>query len=375
MPHDYNRGMTERRTTALDKDTVAAAHRLYFAGQHSEAGALCGQILDHDSDQFDALYLSGLVAYRSGDQRIADRLIEQACRVRPEIIHFDDMTALLRQRGMETWLSVREERLKQFYIFANNQGFIISHPKCGRTWVRLMLGRYLLRGRDGNPLNISLITRDDPDLPSIRTGHDDHPQLKPHTDVTEDKSIYRDKLVVFLVRDPRDVLVSVYFQYTKRGGKERANDAAFRGSLSDYIRHRIGGLFSLVRFYNAWARNRDVPRGFHLIRYEGLSANTHGELARLIEFFGLPNLGPDAIDDAVSFSSFDNMRRLEETNALDHLALQPPRDGDPEGFKVRRGVVGGYWDYLSDDDIAFVDDYLGKELDDLYADYKKPSRD
>ena len=66
------------------------------------------------------------------------------------------------------------------------------------------------------------------------------------------------------------------------------------------------------------------------------------------------------------------MRRLEESDSLNNVMLKPPPDGNPEGFKLRRGMVGGYRDYLTDDDIAFMDDYLRTGLDDLYADYKKP---
>ena len=35
--------------------------------------------------------------------------------------------------------------------------------------------------------------------------------------------------------------------------------------------------------------------------------------------------------------------------------LRAGRDADPEAFKVRRGKVGGFRDYLSDDDVAWID--------------------
>lgn len=366
--------MTQKRTITFLHEAVSTAFHLYRECRYSEVGVQCAQILQRHPDQFEALYLNGLVAYRMGSHLAAERLIEQACRVRPEVTRFNHMTGYLRQIGNETWLSVREWRLSEFCRFSLTQGFIISHPKCGRTWLRAMLGRYLQHGREGNPLNVYKITRFDPALPAIQFDHDDRPDLKPYTDIYEDKSMYNDKAVVFLVRDPRDVLVSYYFHYTNRGFIAPEHYTGPRNSISDLIRHKIGGLFGLVRFYNIWARNRDVPERFHLVRYEDWHANNHGEFARLIRFFGLPDLGPDAMDDAISFASFNNMRRLEESNALNTVFLRQTREGDPEAFKVRRGVVGGYRDYLSDEDIAFIDDYLRTELDDFYADYKKPSR-
>lgn len=252
------------------------------------------------------------------------------------------------------------------------QGFLLSYPKCGRKWLRAMLGRYLQHGRDGDPLEVFDITRRNPDLPTILVNHDDRPHAKPYADIHEDKSMYRDKSVVLLVRDPRDVLVSFYFHCTKSRSDEHGVYRVFHGTISNFIRHEIGGLVSIVRYYNIWARNRDVPRQFHVVRYENLHADTHGEFARLIDFFGLADLGREAVDDAVSFGAFDNLHRLEETDELNSARLRGGAGRDPESFKVRRGVVGGYRDYLGGEDIAFIDDYLSKELDDFYADYKKP---
>ena len=363
-----------KRRAVPARQILPMAMGLCAARRYSDVAELCAQILEQQPDQFHALYLSGLDAYRMGDKRSARSRIEKAIRIWPDIARFQHMTGGLRQKGKETWFAVRQTALMECYKFSFVRGFIISYPKCGRTWVRFMLGRYLLQGREGDPLEVQSITGADPNLLNIAVSHDDYPQSKPYTDIHTDKSIYHDKAVVLLVRDPRDLLVSRYFYYRKRGGKESAKDAAYCGTLSDYIRNDIGGLFSVVRFYNVWARNRDVPQSFHLMRYEEIRADTPGEFSRLIAFFDLPDFGRDAVDDAVSFASFDNMRRLEETNALDNPMLQPRSGGDLERFKVRRGMVGGYRDYLTDDDIAFIDDYLMTELDDFYADYKKPSR-
>ncbi len=63
------------------------------------------------------------------------------------------------------------------------------------------------------------------------------------------------------MRDPRDVVVSNYFQFVKRGDGERIGDA-FAGSLSEFLHHDRGSLKSIVTFYNVWARNRAVPKAF-----------------------------------------------------------------------------------------------------------------
>ena len=354
----------------LDEAIQAACH-LYISRRYSEAEALCAQILQYHPQQFVALYLYGLVMCRVGDTTTGSKWIEQAFRIQPEIRHYDNRIGLLRQQGCKGSLFVWESLLIEFLKLQTIEQLIISYPKCGRTWLRAMLGRYLLRGRDGNPLEVYSISRTDSELPVINFSHDDFPHLKPYTDLQEDKAMYKHKTVVLLVRDPRDVLVSYYFQYTKRGDKERANDAGFNGTLSDFIRYEIGGSRSLVGFYNIWARNREVPKRFLLLRYEDFQANVRKEFVKLIKFLGLPDLGQAAIDDAVSFGSFDNLRRLEETNALKSFRLEPPKDGDREGYKIRRGVVGGYTDYLNEEDIAFIERFLDAELADDYMFYKR----
>ncbi len=256
--------------------------------------------------------------------------------------------------------------------FADTAAFVISYPKCGRTWLRTMVGHYLLRGRPGDPLEIFEICRASPALPTLDFSSDDRPQHRHFSKIGTDKSIYRDKVVVFLARDPRDVIVSHYFQFTKRGGRKRAEKDEFAGGLSDFIRYPRGGVPNIVAFYNAWARARQAPRRFHLMTYEALHRDTAGELRRLIGVLELPDHGPAALDAAIAFGSFENMRRIEEVGALANPRLQNPRRDDPEAYKVRKGKVGGYRDYLGADDIAWIDDYLARELDDYFADYKQP---
>jgi len=228
----------------------------------------------------------------------------------------------------------------------------------------------LLRGKDGNPLNLTGISLRNPKFPVIDISHDDYPHWKSCYEIFTDKSVYRGKKVIFLVRDPRDVLVSYYFQYTRRNDKTLAGDASFDGTLDDFIRYEIGGLPSIVTFYNVWARQRDIPRKFMLMTYEDLQMDMYRELKRLVKFLNLPDYGKNSMRDAVSKGSFSNMRQLEERQALGDSRLQPHDDYDPDAYKVRRGVVGGYKDYFEAEEIDQINSYINLELDDYYHFYK-----
>ena len=195
----------------------------------------------------------------------------------------------------------------------------------------MMIGKYLLGDRPGDPLEIFDLTKAEPGIPTIEFTHDDYPQLKPFDRLFPDKSIYQGKRVVLLVRDPRDVLVSYYFQYTRRGAKERANDAQFDGTISDFIRQDIGALKSIVAFYNIWVCNRTVPKSFHLLRYEALHHEPANELRTLIDFLGLPDFGASARDDAIKFAKFENMEaeRIEPGKLRVGHRAPPPKSGGP----------------------------------------------
>ena len=66
--------------------------------------------------------------------------------------------------------------------------------------------------------------------------------------------------------------------------------------------------------------------------------------------------------EALEFSRFENMQKLEAAGAFDSNILHPGDVRDPESFKVRRGKVGGYREYLSAEDQQFAAAAM-KELD------------
>ena len=200
-------------------------------------------------------------------------------------------------------------------------GYVLSYPKSGRTWLRTMLGsmvcaQYGLKVE--NPMELQHFWKLSSGIPNIGFTHDDSPNLKFGHEVEEDKSRYRNKRVLLLTRDPRDVLVSYYFDAKNR---MKVIDC----DISTFIHEEKGSVDAIVAFYNAWAEARYVPRDFLWVSYEEM----HADPRQVI--FG-------------------------------HERLRPADPHNPESFKVRRGKVGGYVDYLSSEDIAYVDAYIDRHL-------------
>jgi hypothetical protein len=240
---------------------------------------------------------------------------------------------------------------------------LLSFPKAGRTWLRLMLGRCLAEHFgviDAEPFRINRMADHGIGIPCIRINHDDNPQVKTPGELVKNKSEYRDLKVIYMVRDIRDLAVSNYFEFTKRRGQMD------RG-LPAYLRSRRGSVATMIRHYNIWAENRGVPAGFHLVRYEDLHANTEGRLRDLLSFIGVHGVAGETIRRAVEFGSFDNMRHMELNGDIQHRGMRSGDPGDPESYKTRKGKVGGYVDYMTPDDIEWTESMIRDQLDPFYA--------
>lgn len=269
---------------------------------------------------------------------------------------------------------------------ASRKLYVVSYPKCGRTWLRVMLSRYkqhllalpefhlfLHRIPTREPFSRQvLFTHANADYPHSRRnslkfqaarwlGLDDAAARR------MDFGFCRGAKVVFLVRDPRDAVVSYYHHRA-----QRLRSFRYRGPISAFIRDPYVGLPRLIAFMNLVARER--CRYDHLtMAYEDLRADPAAELERLLRFAGFP-VRPEALAEAVDYGSFSNMARLE-TGGGHSRELQAASGRRRASRKVRRGQVGGYRTELSAADIAWLDEQLAASLDPAFARYLPPARE
>lgn len=246
-----------------------------------------------------------------------------------------------------------------YYLHLLTDCYVVSYPKSGRTWLRVMLAKLL--AQHYNYAHEFVV---DP-LKVIRCSNSHGPRIQfthhgPDQTPTERRnySRFHGRKVVFLVRDPRDVLVSYYFQRTRREGENY--------ELPEFIRHPWWGIDRVISYMNEWYDHREEPDDFLLIRYEEMHRKTFETLQTVATFVGLEQVDPVHLQNAVAYASFQNMLRLS-TGALRHVSKLAPADSaDPESHKFRRGRVAGYVDYLSQKDIEFLD---ARIREDLYSEF------
>lgn len=183
-----------------------------------------------------------------------------------------------------------------------------------------------------------------------------HLQALPIEQMPEPSALVGMQKIVFLHRDPRDVVVSGYFQATKRVG-------VFRSSMSEFLRNPRHGLRKVLIFNQRWLRATEGRDDVCIVTYEAMHADVEAELHRVVAFFGKP-VDPAAHRKALKAGRFETMQQNEASGVYQQrygAILAPGQAGDPDSFKVRRGKVSGYVDYLSPEDLAYCDEVMAKE--------------
>ena len=275
--------------------------------------------------------------------------------------------------------------------FRGADAFVCSIQKSGRTWVRVFLTAYFDEWKkefrpEARPSAAHAV-------PTLCYTHDlwEHTAKQRPRERLRGKwlippSDAREKPILLVARDPRDVMVSLFFHLTKRAH-------TYHGDLSSLIRDPTLGIARVVAIMNRWlaewldadaAEDAEVASGvarprLHLLRYEDAHRDPAGTFAAAVRFL-MPTVALEegAFERALETSSFENMRRLEAGSkgargtaimtetGLDREALRPADAHDPDSFKVRRGKVGGYVEHFAPADLAYLDAALTR-LDERYG--------
>ncbi|MEO8892439.1 MAG: sulfotransferase domain-containing protein [Coleofasciculaceae cyanobacterium] len=246
----------------------------------------------------------------------------------------------------ETKMTILTSKNIDIEIF-NDDVFLVSYPKSGRTWVRFLIANYL-SGNQCDFLNSYSI------IPGIEYNPSQCINLQTPRFIQSHWSFTPEfKKVIFIVRDGRDVAVSYYFHLIKF--KIISKDTSF----ADYLTMFNQGIFDNAspwgNYIETWLKN--APEEFLLIKYEDLKTDVVKELTKIIKFAGLP-VNEDAVLEAVNASSFEKMKIHEQSGKL-YDELEKTDLSIPH---VRQGKVGSYKDYFDDEMLKKFNDYHGSAL-------------
>jgi hypothetical protein len=222
---------------------------------------------------------------------------------------------------------------------------VLSFPKAGRSWVCFFLAQYVAQ-LTGDPVDLDLLV-DRRELPPIAFLHE-------HIDVFEDvlgparllneRLLLRRRLIV-LIRDPRDTLVSYWYQ--KRVREARPVPAR----LEEFADSPVYGIERISQGTNLLLDLYEAHPGDRLsVRYERLIEDPAPGLRRILSFAldGQP-VEETCFHEALERSSFEAMRdwerRLTRRDAVRYAERFGPRQGGQltdAHYKVRRGRAGAF---------------------------------
>jgi hypothetical protein len=282
-----------------------------------------------------------------------------------------------KQAVVSRWLRGRRELKK----LRKADCVIVTCPKSGRTWLRIMLSR-LVQRKLGLPdtaiVGTTAFHRANRSLPGIFFTHDSY--VGDYTGNRETKADYFGKRIVFLVRDPRDISVSAYFQWKFRTDKQKRalHSSFFEGrdlSIFDFAMHPKGSLKKNIDRMNSWNHARTGLGDMLVVRYEDLRAEPKKWLEKVADFTGY-TASHQEIAEAVEYASLENMKKMEQGGSFGDKSrrFSSGKQASSDAYKVRRGKVGGYRDYFTDEQLIEIDELVETSLVTEYG-YTKKTRE
>jgi hypothetical protein len=233
----------------------------------------------------------------------------------------------------------------------------ISYPKSGRTWLRMML----------RSLGVNL------EYSHLDTGADRKSWGKGYLEIKVPKA--PDGKIVFLHRDPRDTVVSMFYEIIKRQlpirKLEEYKKYESKGlippmGLSEFVRSPRFGIEKTIVFNMLCKEHLNA----HLLTYEKITSNPLESLIEVLNYLDVQR-SLDQIQKAINENDFESMHKREVTGdiPIDMIGRLGPTDSsDLNSYKVRKGIVGGWLEEMDEETQIYANELIRKYN---YEDYMK----
>jgi Sulfotransferase domain len=222
---------------------------------------------------------------------------------------------------------------RNFAVYPDDT-FVVSYPRSGNTWTRFLIANLVHADKDVSFANIEKLIPDT----SSQSNRALKATPRPRIIKTHEYFDHRYPKIIYIVRDPRDVVLS-YYDFQR---KYMQIDDQY--PLDRYVDDFVNGKLISIGWGTwgenvaSWMSTRGRQNNFLLLRYEDMMRDTARELDRIARFMGIdPTAG--RLQRAIDRSSADRMRALEKLEEDKWVATKNRRKDIPF---VRVAKSGGW---------------------------------
>jgi len=234
--------------------------------------------------------------------------------------------------------------------------FLVSYPKSGNTWTRFLIANLVYPEKNPDFSNINALLPDPEDMSKRDLDRAARPRiLKSHQYFDP-----RFQRVIYVVRDPRDVVLSEYHFDIKR--RAIADDFPLEQFVSRFVRGELNHPYGTWgENAGSWFYTRQGDPRFLLVRYEDLQSQGMEEMRRIADFLGIPAT-TDQLSFAIEQSSANRMRELEKKQG--HLWSSTRETRQDKPF-VRSAKSGGWKAELPEASVVEIESKWGDLMQEM----------
>jgi Sulfotransferase domain len=224
--------------------------------------------------------------------------------------------------------------------------FIVSYPKSGNTWTRFLIANLVYPEKNPDFSNINELV---PDPEAVRK-RDLERAARPRFIKSHQYFDPRFQKVIYIVRDPRDVVVSEYYFDIKR--RAIAEDYPLAQFVSRFVRGEVNHPHgSWGENAATWFYTRRGDARFLMVKYEDLQSRAMEEMEKIASFLGVP-ADRERLAFAIEQSSAKRMRELEKKQGHLWSSTRETRKDMPF---IRSAKSGGWKAELPEASVAEIE--------------------
>lgn len=225
----------------------------------------------------------------------------------------------------------------------NNSILLVEYPKSGGTWLGQLVSEYCLVKFPRNK------------IPTLETS-------LYHGHYLPKKRLLKNDHIIYLVRDGRDVMISLYYHRLIFNDKNKMFDKKevdyhreqlnfddlhdVKSNLGDFIDfsfthkpsklHHFTFMGNWFDYNSAWLNAMESQSNIYMVKYEDLLKDTHKTMLTLLESMGETNIDNERLKAIIAKYSFENQTKRKKGQL------------DTKSF-LRKGISGDWKNYFSEE--------------------------